>query len=38
MNKANKEIHQRMAVYILNAALILLKKECNRFEKLRVNM
>ncbi len=33
MNRANEDIHQRIAVDILNAALILLKKESTRYEK-----
>ncbi len=37
MNRANKDICQRTCVDILNAALILPKKESNRFEKLRVD-
>jgi hypothetical protein len=37
MNKANVEISQRMAVDILNSALILLKKESTRFEKSGLN-
>ncbi len=36
MNRANKKICQKMAVDILNSALILLKKESNRYEKSRV--
>jgi hypothetical protein len=36
MNRANEEIHQRMAVDILNAALILPRMEGNRYEKSRV--
>jgi hypothetical protein len=33
MNRANDDIRQRTAVDILNATLILLKKESNRYEK-----
>jgi hypothetical protein len=33
MNRANEDIRQRMAVDIFNAALILLKKESNRYDK-----
>ena len=32
MNRANNEICQRTAVDILNAALVLIKKESERFE------
>jgi hypothetical protein len=35
MNRANEDIRQRMAVDILNTALILLKKESTRYEKAR---
>jgi hypothetical protein len=38
MNRAKDEIHQRMVVNILNAALILLKKESNRYQKARVKV
>jgi hypothetical protein len=37
MNKANKQIRQRTAVNILNAAIILLKKESSRFQKSTLN-
>ncbi len=33
MNRANEDIYQRTAVDILNAALILLKKESTRYDK-----
>jgi hypothetical protein len=33
MNRANKDIHQKTAVDILNATLILLKKESTRYNK-----
>jgi hypothetical protein len=33
MNRANEDIRQRTAVDILNAALILLKKESSRYDK-----
>jgi hypothetical protein len=33
MNRTNEDIRQRTAVNILNAALILLKKESTRYEK-----
>ncbi len=35
MNRANDDIRQRTAVDILNAALILFKKESNRYEKVQ---
>jgi hypothetical protein len=34
LNRANEDISQRMAVDILNIALILLMKESTRYEKL----
>jgi hypothetical protein len=33
MNRANEDIHQKTAVGILNATLILLKKESTRYNK-----
>ena len=37
MNRANNEICQRTAVDILNAALVLIKKESERFEQNKKN-
>jgi hypothetical protein len=33
MNRANEDIRQKTVVYILNATLILLKKESTRYDK-----
>ncbi len=33
MNRANEDIHQKTAVDILNATLVLLKKESTRYNK-----
>jgi hypothetical protein len=33
MNRANEDIHQKTAVDVLNATLILLKKESTRYDK-----
>jgi hypothetical protein len=38
MNRASEEICQKTAVDILSAALILLKKESNQYEKSRVQV
>ena len=35
MNAANKEIHQRTAVDLLNASILLIRLECNRFNKMK---
>jgi hypothetical protein len=35
MNAANKEIRQRMAVDLLNVSILLIRLECNRFNKMK---
>ena len=35
MNAANKEIRQRTAVDLVNATILLIRLECNRFNKMK---